>query len=167
MDDSAISNTPAAIPTILSETRALGFDMISEPRVGSLLAGMDASATLDTVDNDPRVVAVAQRHLGADPRIRFHIKDGGQFLQEPGLDPFDLIYADAWPGKFSHLDKALALLHPGGLYVIDDLQPQPNWPEGHAPKVPALMSDLERRSGFVTVRMGWASGLMVVIRKAS
>jgi predicted O-methyltransferase YrrM len=128
---------------------------------------MDASATLDTVDNDPRVVAVAQRHLGADPRIRFHIKDGGQFLQEPALDPFDLIYADAWPGKFSYLDKALALLHPGGLYVIDDLQPQPNWPEGHAPKVPALMSDLERRSGFVTVRMGWASGLMVVIRKAS
>jgi hypothetical protein len=90
MDDSAISNTPAAIPTILSETRALGFDMISEPRVDLLLAGMDASATLDTVDNDPRVVAVAQRHLGADPRIRFHIKDGGQFLQEPGLDPFDL-----------------------------------------------------------------------------
>jgi predicted O-methyltransferase YrrM len=116
MDDSAISNTPAAIPTILSETRAFGFDMISEPRVGSLLAGMDPSATLDTVDNDPRVVAVAQGHLDADPRIRFHIKDGGQFLQEPGLDPFDLIYADAWPGK---------------------------------------------------PRMAWASGLMVVVRKAS
>lgn len=194
MDDSANSNTPEAIPTILSETRALGVDMISEPRVGSLLAvlaaskpagrllelgtgtghgaawllaGMDASATLDTVDTDPGVVAVAQRHLGADPRITFHVMDGGQFLEQPGLDPFDLIYADAWPGKFSHLDEALALLHPGGLYVIDDLQPQPNWPEGHAPKVPALISDLERRNEFVTVRMAWASGLMLVVRKTS
>ena len=78
---------------------------------------------------------------------------------------FDLIYADAWPGKFSHLDEALALLKPGGMYVIDDLLPQSNWPEGHAPKVPALIDDIERRAEFVTVRLAWASGLMVVVRR--
>jgi len=43
---------------------------------------------------------------------------------------------------------------------------QPNWPDGHAPKVPALISDIERRPEFVTVRLAWASGLMVVVRKA-
>jgi len=65
---------------------------------------------------------------------------------------FDLIYADAWPGKFTHLDRALSLLNRGGIYFIDDLLPQPNWPEGHAPRVPALIEDLERRSGFVARR---------------
>jgi predicted O-methyltransferase YrrM len=93
--------------------------------------------------------------------------DGAEFIQRASRRQFDLIYADAWPGKFIHLDEALALLRPGGMYVIDDLLPQPNWPDGHAPKVPALISDIERRSGFVSVRLAWASGLMVVVRKAN
>ena len=33
--------------------------------------------------------------------------------------------------------------------TCDDLLPQPNWPEGHAPKIPALIENLETRSGFV------------------
>ena len=78
-----------------------------------------------------------------------------------------MIYADAWPGKFDHLDEALALLRPGGVYIVDDLLPQANWPEGHAPKVPRLINDLERRPEFVTVRMAWASGLMLVVRRAT
>jgi hypothetical protein len=50
--------------------------------------------------------------------------------------------------------------------VIDDLLPQANWPEGHAPKVPALIDDIERRREFATVRLAWASGLMLVVRRA-
>lgn len=192
MNESEIRQ-PAAVAGILADTEALGFNMASEPKVGSLLAvlaaakpggrllelgtgtghgtawllaGMDADSTLDTVDTDARVVTVAQRHLGGDPRVRFHVMDGAQFLQRPPSSPFDLIYADAWPGKFSHLDDALALLRPGGIYVIDDLLPQPNWPDGHAPKVPALLDDIERRGQFATVRLAWASGLMLVVRRA-
>jgi predicted O-methyltransferase YrrM len=131
-----------------------------------LLAGMDAAATLDTVDTDERAVAVARRHLGADSRVRFHVMDGAAFLATATAGSCDLIYADAWPGKFSHLDEALALLRPGGVYVIDDLLPQPNWPEGHAPKVLALIDAIERRDEFATVRLAWASGLMLVVRRA-
>jgi predicted O-methyltransferase YrrM len=90
--------------------------------------------------------------------------DGAEFLRQAS-SPFDLIYADAWPGKFSDLDDALALLRPGGMYVIDDLLPQPNWPEGHAPRVPALIDDIERRKEFVTVKLAWASGVMIVVRR--
>ena len=71
--------------------------------------------------------------------MTFHIVDGAEFIQRASRGQFDLIYADAWPGKFIHLDETLALLRPGGMYVIDDLLPQPNWPDGHAPKVPALI----------------------------
>ena len=192
MNDSEIPRRPAAIADILVETEALGFNMVSEPKVGSflaalaaskpggrflelgtgtghgtawLLSGMDATSTLDTVDTDAEVVAIARRNLGADRRVTFHVTDGAEFLHQSSSS-FDLIYADAWPGKFSHLDEALALLRPGGMYVIDDLLPQPNWPEGHAPKVPALVDNLEQRSGFATVRLAWASGLMLVVRRA-
>lgn len=193
MDDSEIGRQPGAVAGILRDTETLGFAMASEPRTGSLLAalaaakpggrclelgtgtghgtawllaGMDAASTLDTVDVDASVVAVAQRHLGADRRVSFHVMDGVQFLEHSSSSRFDLIYADAWPGKFSHLDQALALLRPGGIYVIDDLLPQPSWPEGHAPKVPALVDDIERRDDFTTVRLAWASGLMLVVRRA-
>jgi len=194
MDDSEIRRLPPAVPAILRESEALGFAMASELKVGTLLAalaaakpagrllelgtgtghgtawllaGMDSASTLDTVDTDPDVVAVARRHLGSDARLTFHLADGAQFLQESSPRQYDLIYADAWPGKFSHLDDALALLRTGGIYVIDDLLPQPNWPAGHAPKVPALVGDIERRREFTTVKLAWASGLMLVVRRGA
>ena len=194
MNDADIARQPDAIRQIVDDTNALSFDMISESKVGALLAvlaaskpggrvlelgtgtghgtawllaGMDAASRLDTVDTDPDVVEVARRHLCSDCRVTFHVMDGATFLQtSPGVT-FDLIYADAWPGKFSHLDEALALLRPGGIYVIDDLLPQANWPEGHAPKVPALIEDIERRGEFTTVKLAWASGLMLVVRRPS
>jgi predicted O-methyltransferase YrrM len=193
MNDSEIPRQPGALAGIRSETDALGFNMSSEPRVGSLLAvlaaskpagrllelgtgtghgtawllaGMDGASTLDTVDTDANVVAVAQRHLGSDSRVSFHVLDGAQFLERSLSHQFDLIYADAWAGKFSHLDQALSLLRPGGIYVIDDLLPQPNWPAGHAAKVSVLIDDVDRRGEFATVRLAWASGLMLVVRRA-
>ena len=192
MNDAEIRRAPEAMRRIVSDTEAMTFSMISEAKVGALLAtlaaskpggrilelgtgtghgtawllaGMDAAAVLDTVDTDESVVAVAQRHLGSDRRVRFHIMDGAAFLRGAPPGHFDLIYADAWPGKFEHLDEALALLRPGGMYVIDDLLPQANWPEGHAPKVPALIDDIERRPELTTVRLAWASGLMLVVRR--
>ena len=194
MTDDEIIRRPPALDAILAETSARGFTMVSEPKVGALLAalaaskpssrllelgtgtghgtawlmfGMDQHSTLDTVDTDTSVVGIARRHLGSDPRVTFHISDGAAFIQAAPRGSFDLIYADAWPGKFSHLDDALALLRPGGIYAIDDLLPQPNWPEGHAPKVPTLIDDLERRPTFVTTRLAWASGLMLVVRSAT
>src|SRR5689334_21214542 len=192
MDDTEIRRQPPSIPAIVADNTAIAFTMISEPKVGALLAtlaaskprgrvlelgtgtghgaawllsGMDAASTLDTVDTDENVVAVARRHLGGDRRVTFHVTDGAAFLKKDRLEPYDLIYADAWPGKFSHLDDALSLLRPGGVYVIDDLLPQVNWPEGHAPRVPALIDDIERRSEFSTVRLAWASGLMLVVKR--
>jgi predicted O-methyltransferase YrrM len=191
MKDDEPSRTPDVLEAIHRETAALGFTMASEPRTGALLAalaaskprgrllelgtgtglgtawllsGMDADARLETVDTDANVVAVARRHLGTDPRVTFHLMDGGDFITQSPRDHFDLIYADAWPGKFTHLDETLSLLRVGGIYFIDDLLPQPNWPDGHAAKVPSLVEAIERRSGFVTVKLSWASGLMLAVR---
>ncbi len=77
---------------------------------------------------------------------------------------FDLIFADTWAGKYTHLDEALALLKPGGLYVIDDMLAQPTWPEDHPPKVERLIADLESRSDLVLTKMNWGTGILVVVR---
>jgi predicted O-methyltransferase YrrM len=78
---------------------------------------------------------------------------------------FDLIFADTWAGKYRLLSETLALLNPGGLYVIDDMLPQPNWPEGHADKVAALLATLEQLDGYTVTKMSWASGVVLVSKR--
>lgn len=192
MNDGEIRRQPPTIVSIAADAESISFDMMSETRVGALLAmlaatkpggrllelgtgtghgaawllaGMDATAQLDTVDTDARVVAVARRHLDVDGRVRFHVMDGAAFIRTEAPGQFDLIYADAWPGKFSYLDEALALLRPGGIYIVDDLLPQTNWPNGHAVNIPRFVDSLEARSDFVSVRLAWASGVMVAVRR--
>jgi predicted O-methyltransferase YrrM len=193
MNDDHIARPPSAVDAILADTAALGFRMVSEQKVGALLAalaaskpggrlleigtgtghgtawllsGMDTSARLETIDTDETLVSVARKHLGSDNRVTFHVGDATEFIRAAPRMQFDLVYADAWPGKFTHLDEALALLRPGAIYVIDDLLPQDNWPADHAPKVPALIDNLESRREFFTARLTWASGLMIVVRAA-
>ena len=192
MDDHHITQIPTVFDAIHRETERVGFMLASEPRTGSflrtlaaskpggrflelgtgtgvgtawLLDGMDADARLTSVDSDATVSEIARRYLGHDSRVTFHVGDAAAFLEQADRQSFDLIYADAWPGKFTHLDFALSLLKVGGIYVVDDLLPQPAWPEGHAPKVPLLIADLENRPGFVATKLTWASGLMMLVRR--
>jgi predicted O-methyltransferase YrrM len=194
MDDNRIAMSPAVLDAIRHETRAIGFGTASETKTGTLLkvlaaskpagrilelgtgtgvgtawllAGMDAHARLDSIDNDPAAQGVAQRHLGHDSRVTFHLADAAEFVRRSPLQSFDLIYADTWAGKFSDLDAALSLVRVGGIYIVDDLLPQPNWPEGHAPKVTVLIDELESRPGFAAVKLAWASGLLVLVRTDS
>jgi hypothetical protein len=48
--------------------------------------------------------------------------------------------------------------------LIDDLLPQPNWPEGHGENVAWLIAHLEDQQGFTRVKLSWASGLMILVR---
>jgi predicted O-methyltransferase YrrM len=191
--DDVFSSEPPALAGILRDGARVGFRLASEPRTGSLLrvlagskpggrllelgtgtgvatawllAGMDAATRLETVDSDPSVVEVARIHLGGDPRVRFNIAEGGDWLRRWSGGPFDLVFADAWSGKFSDLDAALRLLAIGGLYVIDDLLPQPSWPDGHGPRIEPLLAELEGRSDLACVRLAWSSGLAVAVKRA-
>jgi predicted O-methyltransferase YrrM len=191
--DEPMEGKPAALAAILQDSERAGFRLASEPRTGAflralaaskpgghllelgtgtgagtawLLDGMSSSAVLETVDTDSAVVDIARRHLGHDPRVRFHVADGGPWLRDWAGGPFDLIFADAWPGKFHDRDAALERLAPGGLYVIDDLLPQPTWPEGHGSRIEPLLTELEGRPEMVCMRLAWASGLAVVVRRA-
>jgi len=130
-----------------------------------LLQGMDAGSTLVSVDNDLAVQQVASAALGADPRLTLVTSGGLEFLREQPAGSYDFVFADAMPGKYEGLEDALAVVKLGGFYVIDDLLPQPNWPEGHAEKVPVLLEQLAANPSFEVLPLVWASGVVVAVRK--
>jgi predicted O-methyltransferase YrrM len=194
MEDLSYIQTPQFLAKIQARTDELGFTMASEPRIGALLrtlaaskpagrllelgtgtgvatawllSGMDATSTLVSVDTDERVQAVAREALGADPRLALIVEDGAEFLRKQSEKSFDLVFADAMPGKYEVLDEALAVVRPGGFYVIDDLLPQPNWPNGHAEKVPVLLKRLAADTRFHMAPLQWASGVAVAVRKSA
>nr|MDT0660633.1 class I SAM-dependent methyltransferase [Micromonospora sp. DSM 115978] len=122
------------------------------------------SATLTSVEMSPQVQAVAVQHLGADPRATFEVADAHAWLSGYDDEPFDLAFVDCRPGKFQDLETLLGLLRVGGLYVGDDLLPQPTWPDDHQRRVGAFLDRLPSVSGLRPVTMAWASGLVVGAR---
>ena len=191
MNDDANLNLPVTLAELESDAEASGFQLSSERLTGSLLRtlaaskpgghfleigtgigagscwlldGMDSSASLISVERDANNTAIADRHLGLDERVTFIVMDAEVFLKQADERSFDLIFADAFPGKFVALDECLALLKPGGLYIIDDLVPQATWPENHAPKVENLIATLQARSDLKLTSLDWASGLIVATK---
>ncbi len=185
-------NEPTSLDGIWADTRALGFTMASEPlgcsllrtlaaskpsarflELGSgtglstawLLDGMDAQSSLTTVDNDEKLLSVLRHRLGSDPRLTVVCADGDEFLHSLKGRCFDFIFADTWAGKYRLLHEALELLNPAGLYVIDDMLPQPNWPEGHSEKAAALVATLEMLDNFCVTKLSWASGMVIAVKQ--
>lgn len=181
---------PLELPAILRDAEQAGFAMSCEDRTGSLLCtlaaskpggrfvelgtgfgagaawiarGMDADARLTTVEVDPDAQAIARRHLGTDPRIEFVTADADDWLTT-ATGPYDFAYVDCRPGKYLRLPDLLALLAPGALYVVDDMQPQPTWPDDHQPRVDGFLERLPDVPNLRATPMAWASGLVIAAR---
>ena len=71
---------------------------------------------------------------------------------------YDLIFADAMPGKYERPDLALGLVAPGGWYVSTICVRRDDFPEA-ATWAPALVDRILGDSRFVVVTLDWASGL--------
>lgn len=184
---------PQAYQAVMHASKALGFDMPSESDVNALLRtlaaikpnghclelgtgtglasawlldGLSSKGRLTTVDNEPKWLEVAQAHLGADPRINIVCTEGDAFLRDAIRQStrYDLIFADTWSGKYQLLDNALDLLAPAGIYVIDDMLPQPNWPEGHALKVKALLDELAQKDFLKISSLRWSCGVVIATK---
>ncbi|WP_286965067.1 O-methyltransferase [Flavobacterium sp. UBA4854] len=112
-----------------------------------LIEGMGENSNLISIDNAAEYQNIAKKYL-QKPNVSFVCEDAEKWiLNYKGLK-FDLIFADAWPGKYAVLEETLQLLNPGGIYLIDDMLPQPNWPENHEKNVEILIQNLEGRKTF-------------------
>ena len=192
MNDTIFADLPSEYNNILSASKDIGFAMPSDWQTGSLLktlvaskpsarvlelgtgtglatswllAGMYAKSELVTLENNEMLLSIAKKHL-TDKRIRFVCEDGYQWLVSNTEQPFDLIFADAMPGKYELFSEAWQLLKEQGFYVIDDMLPQSNWPEGHAEKVSGFIAELENREDAILTKMNWSTGIIIVTKKS-
>ena len=128
-----------------------------------ILNGMGKNAKLITVDNNDILLDIAKESL-ADPRIKFVLADGYEWIKNYKGEKFDLVFADAIPGKYDLFEETLALVKVGGFYIIDDMKPQPNWPAGHAARVKKLITMLEGREDLTLTKMNWSTGIIIVTK---
>lgn len=130
-----------------------------------ILDGMDDTSTLISIDNDNSLLEIAYKYLGNDGRLNLVSTDGGEWVKNNAQQKFDYIFADTWHGKYLMLDEVLDMLNQGGLYIIDDLLPQPNWPEGHHEKAIKLIDYLDNRHDLALTKQVWATGIAIAVKK--
>lgn len=192
MEDIITSGIPKSYNQILSKSEEIGFTMTSDLYIGSFLRtlvaskpsgnflelgtglglslswmieGMDVNSKVVSVDNDPKLIEIANGFFGQKENVEIVCADGNEWIPQNSEAKFDLIFADAWPGKFELLVETLELLKSGGYYIIDDLNPQENWPDGHHQKVKKLLETLESRVDLVLTKMNWSTGLILATKK--
>ena len=194
MNDAPINDVPAHYEEILNSSRDIGFGMPSDMQTGRLLralasskpggtfleigtgtglgaawilGGMDESSTLVSVESNPDYQGIASRYLAYDRRLDLVLDDGIRFLETAESLKFEFIYADAIPGKYVGFDHSLRILKRGGILVLDDMLPQPNWPEGHPAKVESLLKRIDGLApdSFSTVKLCWYTGHILIAKK--
>lgn len=130
-----------------------------------ILDGMDSGSTLISIDNDEKLLNIASKYLGYDKRLHLEHVDGENWVKNNIGAKFDYIFADTWHGKYLLLDKVLDMLNVGGLYIVDDMLAQPNWPEGHQDKAINFIKYLEGRNDFILTKQNWATGIIIAVKK--
>ncbi|MEO1258079.1 MAG: class I SAM-dependent methyltransferase [Bacteroidota bacterium] len=191
MDDQITIGIPDLYPLLKADAERIGFTMPSDLQIGSLLKtlvrskpgsnllelgtgaglslawmvdGMDTATRLTTIDNDPLLIEMVQNHFGKMENLEFICTDGTEWIKNYEGEKFDLIFADAWPGKYSEIDETLLLLEPGGFYIVDDMTAQPNWPEGHQKNVDRLVEYLENRPDLSLTKLNWSTGVIIAVK---
>jgi predicted O-methyltransferase YrrM len=194
MNDSCIRHVPDGYEGILRDSKAIHFGMPSDMQTGALLSvlaaskpqgtilelgtgtglgaawlleGMDDSSTLVSIETNQKFQDIARRHLGHDIRLKLIVDDALRFIETHEGNAFDLIYADAMPGKYIGLEHSLRLLRRGGILVLDDILPQPNWPENHQTNVDSLLQTIDGLSpeAFTSLKLCWYTGHILITKK--
>jgi predicted O-methyltransferase YrrM len=190
MVDSIFSDMPVQYENIAEATKAIAFNMASDMQTGSLLKtlaasklsgrilelgtgtglatswivdGMDERTKLITIENNTLLLDIARKAL-QDSRVAFVLADGYAWIQTYSGEKFDMVFADAMPGKYDLFEETIGLVKVGGFYIIDDMLPQPNWPEGHADKVERFIGELGERNDIILTKLNWSTGIIIVTK---
>ena len=191
MNDTMIAHIPGEYEKIKEATSGLNFTMASDLHTGSLLktlaaskpsgrflelgtgtglatawilSGLDIESSLVTIENNEVLIDVAKKYIN-DDRVEFLLADAYEWLKRYSGEKFDFIFADAMPGKYDLFDETITILNKGGIYIIDDMLAQPNWPEGHDDKVKGFIQRLEVRTDLLITKLNWSTGIIIVVKK--
>jgi predicted O-methyltransferase YrrM len=126
--------------------------------------GDRADVTVRSVESDA-ALAESARALGWPPAVAIVHGDALDELRR--ADAYDLIFADAQGGKTEGLELTLAALAPGGVLVMDDMDPVPEDPF-HTELFPAIDAAGEavlRHPDLVAARLDHGTGVVVAVRR--
>lgn len=190
MDDDPV-RPPAVLAAIWADTVEAGFSFPSDYKLGGLLRvlaaskpggrlleigtgtglaaawlldGMDPAAHLTSIEANGRWAAIAAHHLRHDARLTLLDADAFSWFGGQPDASYDLVFADAMPGKFDGFEALWRLVKPGGIYVIDDLMPQPDWPPGQVLRVAEVLANLDARADAHVARLAWASDIAIAVK---
>lgn len=192
MKDNPVHPLPPKYLDILERSRTVGFNMPSDEATGGLLRclvaskrsarvlelgtgtglgaswlldGMDKDSHLDSVESSDEYQKIAREFLSDDPRVSLICADGLSFLEGVTAETYDLIFADTWPGKYIGFSHSLRTLSVGGILVLDDMLPQPNWPIDHPPKVEQLLREIDKlHDDFRVAKLCWSTGHILITK---
>jgi predicted O-methyltransferase YrrM len=111
------------------------------------------------------VLQIAKQYLGNDHRLTLAESDGAGWIEQNKELTFDFIFADTWYGKYLMLEEVVNMLNPAALYIVDDMLPQENWPEGHQEKATALVKILEDRNDLLISKLHWSTGVIIAVKR--
>lgn len=89
-----------------------------------LRSGVDDRARILTAELDPRLARAAAQIFDDDDQVDVVAADWST-LRDRG--PFSLLFLDSHAGD-SGVDDVVDLVEPGGIVVVDDLEPCASWP---------------------------------------
>jgi len=182
---------PKYYAEIKLESTSIGFGMLSDLQTGSLLrtlvsskpngyfleigtgTGLSLTWMVDGIDNSSKIISIentqefqsiANTYFDNNENVELICEDANIWIKENQDKRFDLIFADAWSGKYETLTETLNLVKVGGFYIIDDMLPQPNWPAGHDQNVENLIDNLETLNFINLTKMNWSTGLVIITK---
>ncbi|OQD43300.1 SAM-dependent methyltransferase [Croceivirga radicis] len=183
---------PLMTDAIVTEAKRLDFEMESDGNLGMLLRtlvaskpngrvlelgtglglslswildGLDENGYVISIDVESNYIEIARKYFEHDARVELITQDASDWIINYKGAKFDLIFADAWPGKYELLEETIDLLNPNGIYIIDDMIEQINWPEGHQDNVNNLIEKLESKVELTLTKMDWSTGIVIAVKK--
>src|SRR5205809_4360991 len=133
MTDTIFLEMPVQYEIIVQATKKLDFKMASDMQTGSLLKtlvaskpsgrilelgtgtglatswivdGMDERTKLITIENNTLLLDIARKAL-QDSRLAFVLADGYAWIQTYSGEKFDMVFADAMPGKYDLFEETI------------------------------------------------------------
>jgi predicted O-methyltransferase YrrM len=164
----------------------------SEPGVGALLASLAAAApatarivelgtgagvglawivyglgerddaSVYTVDTNEELLATVAA-AGWPGYVQFVHDDGAHAVRE--FAPFDLVFADAVGGKLEGLEGTIDALAPGGVLIVDDMDPALHTDDGLLEQLGAVRDQILGDPSLVAAELDFASGVIVATKR--
>ncbi len=188
-----MSALPARVARCLERALGSDFPLSCEPGIGALLAALAAAVPADgrilelgtgagvglawiaeglsgrsdvevvSVELAPEVAALAREESWPD---RFCIVVGNGAVEVRRHGRFDLIFADAPGGKLHGLEHTVNALTPGGVLLVDDMDPALHGDDGYRAPLLQVRDTLVAHPDLVTAELDYSSGAIVSVRSS-